>query len=118
MAERCEVIPGDNREGSKKLHDIADRVLLGLLPSSEAAWPLAVACLKQKGGWLHVHENVAEAEIVAWSSKVEADIKALALAIDKSWEVSVRHIEKVKTYAPRVWHVVADIECRDVAALA
>uniref|UniRef100_A0A1X7TYT2 NYN domain-containing protein n=1 Tax=Amphimedon queenslandica TaxID=400682 RepID=A0A1X7TYT2_AMPQE len=38
---------------------IADRVLLGLIPSSEEGWATAAACLKpDKGGWLHVHGNV------------------------------------------------------------
>ncbi len=28
------------------------------------------------------------------------------------WSVSVEHIEHVKSYAPHVYHVVIDIECR------
>ena len=39
---------------------IADRVLLGLIPSSEEGWFVACACLRSDvGGWLHVHENVS-----------------------------------------------------------
>ena len=38
---------------------IADRVNLGLLPSSEAGWPAACAALNpSSGGWLHIHGNV------------------------------------------------------------
>ena len=38
---------------------MADRVNLGLLPSSEAGWPAACAALRpDSGGWLHVHGNV------------------------------------------------------------
>ena len=38
---------------------MADRVNLGLLPSSEAGWPVACATLRpDTGGWLHVHGNV------------------------------------------------------------
>ena len=38
---------------------IADRVLLGLIPTSERSWPTACACLKPtSGGWLHIHINV------------------------------------------------------------
>ena len=39
---------------------MADRVNLGLLPSSEECWPVACAALKATtGGWLHIHGNVA-----------------------------------------------------------
>ena len=39
---------------------IAERVNLGLLPSSEGGWSTACACLRaDKGGWMHVHGNVS-----------------------------------------------------------
>ena len=39
---------------------VADRVNLGLVPSSEGGWPVACAALKNTtGGWLHVHGNVS-----------------------------------------------------------
>ena len=38
---------------------MADRVNLGLIPSSEAGWPVACMALKPcTGGILHIHENV------------------------------------------------------------
>ena len=38
---------------------MADRVNLGLIPTSEPGWPVACAALKKdKGGMLHVHINV------------------------------------------------------------
>lgn len=36
---------------------VADRVSLGLTPTSRPGWPLACAVLKDCGGTLHVHEN-------------------------------------------------------------
>ncbi len=39
---------------------VADRVNLGLVPSSEGGWPVACRALKPTtGGWLHVHGNVS-----------------------------------------------------------
>ena len=39
---------------------VADRVLLGLIPSSEDSWKVACCCLRpDKGGWIHVHGNVS-----------------------------------------------------------
>lgn len=55
VADRCTVYPGDNRDPSlrTKLSCVADRVSLGLLPSSEDGYSLAIASLKPQGGWLH-----------------------------------------------------------------
>ena len=56
----------------------ADRVLLGLIPSSEESWPLAVAVLKEVGGVMHVHGNVAEDKVLPWASHVAATIQQIA----------------------------------------
>ena len=41
------------------LCNVADRVNVGLIPSSEEGWPSACAALKHStGGWLHIHGNV------------------------------------------------------------
>ncbi|MGE9575425.1 hypothetical protein ACQP3C_30790, partial [Escherichia coli] len=57
VAHRCRVHLGDNRE--LPLRDAADRVNLGLLPSSEAGWPVACRVLrKDAGGILHIHQHV------------------------------------------------------------
>ena len=57
VEQRCTVYAGDNRDPKMaletKLAGLADRVNLGLLPSSEDGYPLAVRALKAKGGWLH-----------------------------------------------------------------
>ncbi|KAM4878587.1 tRNA wybutosine-synthesizing protein 2 homolog isoform 2-T2 [Sylvia borin] len=42
-----------------QLRDVADRVNLGLIPSSEEGWPVACRLLKKdRGGVLHIHHNV------------------------------------------------------------
>lgn len=35
---------------------------LGLLPSAEGTYQVAVEALKEEGGWLHVHGNVKVGE--------------------------------------------------------
>lgn len=55
--DRCTVLEGDNRMVSPK--NVADRVNLGLIPSSKQSWRSACEALKsESGGWLHVHANV------------------------------------------------------------
>nr|XP_014341597.1 PREDICTED: tRNA wybutosine-synthesizing protein 2 homolog isoform X2 [Latimeria chalumnae] len=57
VSERCQVHQGDNRQ--VPLWDVADRVNLGLIPSSEEGWPTACQLLrKDNGGVLHIHQNV------------------------------------------------------------
>ncbi|XP_017329489.2 tRNA wybutosine-synthesizing protein 2 homolog [Ictalurus punctatus] len=57
VAHRCTVHQGDNKQLS--LNDLADRVNLGLIPSSEEGWPVACHVLRRDtGGILHIHSNV------------------------------------------------------------
>ncbi|KPP64262.1 tRNA wybutosine-synthesizing protein 2-like, partial [Scleropages formosus] len=58
VSERCTVHEGDNRQ--LQLRDVAHRVNLGLIPSSEEGWPVACRLLKRAtGGVLHIHQNVS-----------------------------------------------------------
>ena len=108
-ARRCEVREGDNRRVAPV--GCADRVLLGLLPDSERAWPVAVAALRDSGGVLHAHANVKQGELEGWISRLEAAVADLAAKLGREWSVRVEHVERVKWYAPRVRHVVADVRC-------
>ena len=46
VEHRCTIHEGDNQITALNLKGVADRVLLGLLPSSEDAWSIATNCLK------------------------------------------------------------------------
>ncbi|PIK38079.1 tRNA wybutosine-synthesizing protein 2-like protein [Apostichopus japonicus] len=159
---------------------VADRVNLGLIPSSECSWPVACAALKPSGGTLHIHGNVethsseqntpqeestteicASDELyeedvsvncsrsgsrfsnsrlevsaktedeemegvdsarigqnvhwVAWARHIKCEIhRLLEEAHGGEWEVKVIHLEHVKSYAPHVDHMVADVSCRPI----
>lgn len=109
-SNRCEVREGDNRRVAPV--GVADRVLLGLLPDSETSWPTAVAALRaETGGVMHVHGNVASGEEEAWTRRLESEVAALAADLGREWAVRVEHVERVKWYAPRVRHLVADVRC-------
>ncbi|NXJ51785.1 TYW2 protein, partial [Spizaetus tyrannus] len=81
VEDRCRIHHGDSRQVSGatwprtphprvasplsplsfqlELRDVADRVNLGLIPSSEEGWPVACRVLKKgTGGVLHIHHNV------------------------------------------------------------
>jgi tRNA G37 N-methylase Trm5 len=113
VASRCTVHPGDNAASLDAFKGRAHRVNLGLIPSSEAGWPIAVAALRPEGGRMHVHANVASAPELEsrWVDELLASIHKLAGEHGRSWTVQLEHLEHVKWYAPKVRHVVADVLC-------
>ncbi|XP_078544544.1 tRNA wybutosine-synthesizing protein 2 homolog [Lissotriton helveticus] len=57
VSDRCRIHEGDNKQ--LDLQNVADRVILGLIPSSREGWPIACRVLRQDtGGVLHIHQNV------------------------------------------------------------
>lgn len=109
---RYRVWPGDNSAlaaaGTGPPLACAHRVLLGLLPSSERAWPVALRLLRPAGGTIHVHANLADTEARAWADALPARLLALAPP-GRTWVAITAHLERVKSYAPHVSHYVADV---------
>ena len=111
VSDRLTIIEGDNQITLKSLSRMADRVHLGILPSSENTWQLAIDCLKQSGGIIHIHMNVRENEI---SSFVDYCLKQLKqYAVHREFNVvELMHLEKVKWYAPHIRHIVIDVSVK------
>jgi tRNA G37 N-methylase Trm5 len=109
---RLTVHQGDNAETMAGLTGQADRVHLGLLPSSESAWQAAVRCLRDSGGWLHVHMNVEEERIEGWVERTVDQLNDLAAKDGRPFRFTAEHLERVKWFAPRVRHVVLDARAR------
>jgi len=92
-----------------------------MLPSVGEAWKTAVEALDPwLGGWLHLHETVAESRLVKRSEEIVEgvvyhvrrleDMEGLSPTTSK--EVKLVHIEKVKSVGPRMLHIVVDIWVR------
>ena len=114
IQDKVEIFVGDCRVSAQKhnLVDLVDRVSLGLLPSSEGGWRTAVRALKATtGGWLHVHANVPAQEIESWTLWLCHSLKTLANEEGRpdDWWVLCDHVERVKSFAPTVFHYVADV---------
>lgn len=78
VLDRCTVHPGDNQLSAPMLAGKCDRVHLGLIPSSELAWPLACDALRRdKPGMLHVHANVNKAQIDEWTERLKVELARL-----------------------------------------
>ncbi|MDE0954590.1 MAG: hypothetical protein OR994_07925 [Candidatus Poseidoniales archaeon] len=109
VAGRLIIHKGDNALAMPKLEGIADRCHLGLLPSSQSVWKLAIACLKEKGGILHIHMNVEEEKIELWIDSTITLLKQYVGELKRNYNLEVKHLEKVKWFSPRVRHVVLDV---------
>ena len=112
VGKRLTILEGDNLSTMKQVYSLADRVHLGILPSSEKAWESAIKCLKPSGGKLHIHMNVEEEKIEDFVKYCIDSIAKLAKQLGREGIVSAEHVEKVKWYAPRIRHIVIDISVR------
>jgi len=112
LTDRLVVHEGDNASSLADLRGHADRCHLGLLPSSEAAWEACLLALKPTGGTLHIHMNVEEERIEAWCKATVARFRSLVEHHGLSFSVKSVHLERVKWFAPRVRHVVLDLNFR------
>ena len=101
----------------------------GLLPASDASWKGAWDIVAggsgggRGGAWLHLHENVGAADIESRRGEIERWFSQLAeqetgkqgeATSDPTLErreivAHVDHVERVKTFAPGVWHCVFDL---------
>ena len=115
LSESCSVLQGDNRLVCP--HNVADRVNLGLIPQSEVSWRTACQALRQTGGVLHVHGNVhcsklqnKREEMLQWAEGVRETLTGTLQEVKgRPFRSEVLHTECVKSYSPRVFHVVADL---------
>ncbi len=117
---------------------MADRVNLGLVPTAEASYEAACRALRPDvGGVLHIHANVKSSgkkdvqvyensdiirgeefscklpEWQEWSFQTASKVRAILQRIlpQKKPIVTMLLLTRVKSYAPRVDHLVLDLRC-------
>ncbi|GFS41009.1 tRNA wybutosine-synthesizing protein 2 homolog [Trichonephila inaurata madagascariensis] len=131
VKNKCIIYYGDNREVCPE--KVADRVNLGLIPSCERGWETACKALKPCGGILHIHGNVTsnlhsapkthfdekdlsspkKVEWTVWTNNVCFRLRNIFHELySTDWTVSVLNVTKIKSYAPHIDHLVADIQCK------
>lgn len=105
VIERCTIHGGDNRLSNEDICGLADRVLLGLLPSSEEGYKAALDAIKPSGGVLHVHGLGRTRNHEAWADDVESSL----LRISNSIGLERSSLVKVKSHSPHWDHLVLDV---------
>ena len=102
--ERCVVHEGDSKLTSQSLEGVADRVFLGLLPSSEDGLEAALRVLNTDGGTLHIHGLAPSSNHSSWAERVCASVSAI-----RPGSSIGSGLVRVKSYAPHWDHVVLDL---------
>ena len=108
LADRCTILEGDNRKVD--FQQEFDRVNLGLLPSSEEGYAIAIQALKPEGGILHVHGLAMGGNEDGWALNLATRLETLG-----SFSCTVVQVERVKWYAPHQRHIVVDIHASPVS---
>lgn len=111
--ERLIIRCGNNQDFISEYEACCDRVNLGLLPSSQSGWQLAIRALKGEGGWMHIHENVAEGKEKEFGEFLQPTLKAYWMNVKMSeCSVYIENIQRVKSFSPKVYHLVYDVQIR------
>ena len=105
VADRCTIYEGDNRLTAPNLSGQADRVILGLLPTAEGGFELAINCLKKIGGVLHIHGIAPASDHDSW---VDETITKLS-NLNHDFSIAETSQVRVKSYAPHWDHIVLDV---------
>jgi len=101
--ENVTPILGDNRDFSLK--NIANRISMGYVLKTHKFLDKAFEILHENGGVIHYHETVHEKILES------RPIERLKYHAEKNgYKLDKYKINKIKKYAPGIWHVVVDAE--------
>ena len=106
VSSLCTVHRGDNRETCKSIGKVADRVILGLLPTSEKSFEAAMEVLSDSGGVIHIHGLAKPDEYSEWAE----DVMRRICNFREGSRARIIAVNRIKSYAPRWDHVVLDVE--------
>lgn len=111
-SEKLVVFEEDNAHAAGRIQSLGDslppirHVNCGLLPTSEPTWTSALEILDAHlGGWIHVHENIADKERASRVNEVQKIFRQQAAPRQAHCE----HIQAVKSYASGITHCVLEI---------
>ena len=105
VSSKCSVYFGDNRITAAELQGVANRVILGLLPSSQDGYSVAMQALVEGRGVLHIHGVAPAKDHSSWAEEVMDEL----LSIDPERSIEAVALIRVKSYAPHWDHVVLDV---------
>jgi len=103
VEDKIEILQGDCRKFSKLLENAADRIIMGYLFETEKFLPYALEIAKNNAV-IHFHRTVKEEEIDKFKEKL------IKIGTKNKVKIKVLKVKRVKSYAPKIWHVVFDLK--------
>jgi tRNA wybutosine-synthesizing protein 2 len=105
VENKVDILQGDCRKFAPLLEGAADRVVMGYLFKTEKFLPYALRIAKESA-FIHMHRTVKAKEI--------EELKKRIVEIGKKNHASVRimSVKEVKSYAPKIVHVVFDLKIK------
>lgn len=99
----------DQENDNLKLNLNITHINLGLLPTSTDSWPYTCKLIDLYGinssdAWVHVHENIGISDLDTFMELAAGKLQELT----NTRNVRPIWLEKVKTFAPDVYHIVGD----------
>ena len=105
VEEKVEILEGDCREICKILGEKikGDRILMGYIFETYRYLESALNLAKSRTV-IHYH-------FLAKKEEIEEEMKTMRKKVEKKgFKANIKYLKKIKSYAPRVYHWVADIE--------
>jgi len=100
---KIEVLQGDCRNFANLLENTADRIIMGYLFKTEKFLPYALKIAKNNCV-IHFHRTVKIEDI----EKIKE--KLIKIGNRNNCKIKILKINKVKSYAPKIYHVVFDLK--------
>lgn len=105
VREKVDILKGDCRNFSDKLENTADRIIMGYLFETEKFLPAALK-MARNSCTIHFHRNADTEKIEEIKGRI------IEIAKDNGCEIQAIPVVKVKSYAPKVWHIVMDLKVK------
>nr|MBA4405230.1 class I SAM-dependent methyltransferase family protein [Nanoarchaeum sp.] len=103
VENKIEVLQGDCRKFANLLENTADRIIMGYLFKTEKFLPYALKIAKNNA-IIHFHRTVKQEEIEKIKKKV------IKIGDKNKVKIKVLKTVKVKSYAPKILHIVLDLK--------
>jgi tRNA wybutosine-synthesizing protein 2 len=100
---KIEILQGDCRKFANLLENTADRIIMGYLFETEKFLPYAFKIAKNSCV-IHFHRTVKQEEIEKLKKKI------VNIGKKNNYKIKILKVIKVKSYAPKIWHVVLDLK--------
>ncbi|MEM5778395.1 MAG: class I SAM-dependent methyltransferase family protein [Candidatus Aenigmatarchaeota archaeon] len=107
VESKIEILQGDCRKFANLLKNTADRIIMGYLFKTENYLKYALEIAKSNC-IIHLHRTVKIEEIEEIKQKI------MKIGQKNKCKIKITNVKKVKSYAPRIWHVVFDLKINKV----